>query len=164
MFLIYFIQKYLKTSIRTSEAEKAGKIRASRLSEKKGCSYKKKKVWFHFLIFLVKIPPRNHISRNFNFVTNLRSDRWIVRSTDWQTDTPCFTDGKNVSKNSLVIMLQNLNYPILNALDSYRIAALKKITSLGGNHVLDVADWALASVIFWRKQESCGYQRDFLPK
>ena len=41
-FLSYFIQKYLRTSIRTSEAEIAGKIRTSRLSEKKGVLIKKK--------------------------------------------------------------------------------------------------------------------------
>ena len=43
MFLLYFIQKYLRTSIRTSEAEIAGKIRTSRLSEKKGVLIRKKR-------------------------------------------------------------------------------------------------------------------------
>ena len=44
MFLSYFIQKYLRTSIRTSEAEIAKKIRTSRLSEKRGVLIRKKGV------------------------------------------------------------------------------------------------------------------------
>ena len=43
MFLLYFIPKYLRTSIRTSEPEIAGKIRTSRLSEKKGVLIKRKR-------------------------------------------------------------------------------------------------------------------------
>ena len=42
MFLLYFIEKYLRTSIRISEAKIAGKIRTSRLSKKKGVLIKKK--------------------------------------------------------------------------------------------------------------------------
>ena len=44
MFLLYFIEKYLRTSLRTSEAKIARKIRTSRLSEKKDVLIRKKGV------------------------------------------------------------------------------------------------------------------------